>query len=666
MRRSPPASSRGDFRMTNRISARAAITAATLATVAAITGAMLYLYAPHGLAPIEVALVLLTAVLLTPIAWSFFTAGLGAVWSCRPPAAAAGSSGLDPTARVAMLVPVYNENAAEVTARVEAMRRSLAHAGLAQQFDFFLLSDSNQPASWVAEELQWSHLEASAELSPVYYRRRADNRGRKAGNIKSFCEQWGEAYKYIVTLDADSLMEGATLGELVRRMESEPSLGLLQTTPVPINQRTPWGRCQQFAAAAYGPAFAYGYQLFAQDGGNYWGHNAIIRTQAFVQHCGLPTLPGTRPLGGEILSHDFVEAALLRKSGYGVKLAADLGGSYEECPPNLPAHAIRDHRWCQGNLQHSRIAVTGSIRPMSRFHMLLGIISYCASPLWLVAIALGLAHAASVTPGGAAVAAPWVLVFGAVLFLLLAPRVAAVAGIVATGNAPLFGGGFRLIASTVVETLVSVLVAPIMMISHSFFVISTLLGHTVQWNTQVRDADRISVREAGRSHLPHMLAGLALLAAAAPLGATTLAWLSPILLGLLASVPLSLALGDAKIGDFLRKLGVWATPTETHPPQLLASYHEARHSNITCRSDLAALLDSPVNRLLHEQASAGRCLSSQPTEERLRELANRAAHDAAGLTPAETRLVLEDLTAFGSAAQARHLQQCVNLTPKRP
>ena len=287
------------------------------------------------------------------------------------------------------MVPVYHEDPEQVGMRIAATYRSLADTGYLSQFDVFILSDSREHEVVRQEQALWARLCAELDArGRLFYRNRADNRGRKAGNIADFCRRWGARYSYFVVLDADSVMSGETLVRLVRLMEANPDAGLIQTVPRPIGGETPLARILQFSASLYGPLLASGLNYWFQDEGNYWGHNAIIRTEAFMANAGLPTLPGAPPFGGEIMSHDFVEAAFLRRAGWGVWLVPELGGSYEQLPPTLSEFVSRDRRWCQGNLQHLRLLTIKGLRPASRAHLLTGAMAYLASPLWLTLLVL--------------------------------------------------------------------------------------------------------------------------------------------------------------------------------------------------------------------------------------------------------------------------------------
>src|SRR5690606_8517407 len=292
-------------------------------------------------------------------------------------------------ARTALVMPIYHEDPEQVGLRLAATYHSLAATGQLAHFDVFILSDSRDPDIVAREQALWDRLCRELDAGGrLFYRNRTENRGRKAGNIADFCRRWGGRYRYFVVLDADSVMAGPTLVRLVQLMEANPDAGLIQTVPRPVGGETLLARILQFSAGLYGPLLAAGLNYWFQNESNYWGHNAIIRTEAFMASAALPILPGSPPFGGEILSHDFVEAAFLRRAGWGVWLVPELGGSYEELPATLSDFVNRDRRWCQGNLQHLRLLTTKGLRPASRAHLLTGAMAYLASPLWLTLLLL--------------------------------------------------------------------------------------------------------------------------------------------------------------------------------------------------------------------------------------------------------------------------------------
>ena len=376
------------------VGARQLLAVLTLLTTGGGTWAFRHVVGGPQSGTLSVVLLLLLSVLLFWIALSFWIATAGFVRllfgtnSLQRPSSQASRS-MPPDGRTAILMPVFNESPQRVFAGLRAIYESLQATGHGRSFDFFILSDSTDPDVWIAEELAWARLnQAVTGASSVFYRHRTFNSGRKAGNIADFCQRWGSAYRYMIVLDADSVMSGETLVEMARRMDQDAEIGILQAPPLPVNRVSLFARCQQFSARVYGPIFLEGFAWWTGSDSNYWGHNAILRVQAFTESCGLSPLPGVAPLGGEILSHDFVEAALMRRAGWKVCIAQDLEGSYEECPPTLIDYARRDNRWCQGNMQHIRLVFSSGMPAISRLHLGMGAMSYLASPLWLVFLVL--------------------------------------------------------------------------------------------------------------------------------------------------------------------------------------------------------------------------------------------------------------------------------------
>ncbi len=512
----------------------------------------------------------------------------------------------EPSSRVALLVPIYNESPAAVMAGIQATVESIIRTGAGHRYDIFILSDTTNPEVWLEEEVAWVELRRMLGVAEpaIHYRHRTENRGRKSGNIGEFLERWGSLYKYFVILDADSTMAGRTLETLVSHMESDPRLGILQAPPVPEGSSSLWARIQQFSARVYGPLFNYGLVAWAGNDGNYWGHNAIIRTSAFIKHCGLSALPGSEPLGGEVLSHDFVEAALMRRAGFKVQLAADLEGSFEQCPTTIEDHARRDQRWCQGNLQHLRIAVAPNWHPVSRWHLLSGAMSYMASPIWMLFLFVGLVCALVNDGDGNLVAA--LSVFVAAMMLLLLPKFLAVAVLVSHDSSA-YGGRLNLIASAVLETYLAMLVAPIMMLYHSQFVLLTLIGKKVRWHAQWRGDNGISWKQSMRSHGVQMLVGLVATFAMMHWWPGLFFWAIPLLVGLVIAVALGKCMASPRVGNWLVSSGLLLTPEITSPPRLLRRRDalEKRYANFLVearsgKSLFAEFLTQPSLYRLHE------------------------------------------------------------------
>jgi len=493
--------------------------------------------------------------------------------------------------RTAILVPIYEENPDRVFAAVEVMRASLAVTG-AGETAFFVLSDTRRPKAAAAEEASYRALLARLAAEPgrdraaVHYRRRVSNTRRKAGNIAEFLERWGGAYDFMVVLDADSLMTGRAIAQMIGTMEANPRAGIVQTMPYAVGRDSLFARIQQFAGRLYGPMLARGLAFWQGPRGGYWGHNAIIRIQPFMQHCGLPELPGRAPLGGEILCHDTVEAALMLRAGWDAWLVPGIEGSYEETPTNLLDHLVRERRWCQGNLQHIRVLRARGLKLASLVHIGVGILHYLSAPLLLASLALSTAFYGSW--GTTADARRWqAILLVLVLALMFAPKLLAIGTVLATnGGAKPYGGTPRLLASALLEQVFSTLVGPILTVFYTVFVATTLMGRVVHWDAQARDDRGLGWREASwRLGLPVVVGAVAaglMAAAGAP-------WASlPLMPGLLLAAPLAVLSSRASLGQAARRAGLFATPEETRPGHELAALVRAEAGARTMR-DAGAL-----------------------------------------------------------------------------
>jgi membrane glycosyltransferase len=493
--------------------------------------------------------------------------------------------------RTALLLPTYNEAPARVMGGLRAVIESLARTGHAAAFDVFVLSDTTDPDIWIAEEVAWLALRDS--LPPyaprLFYRRRPVNSERKAGNIADWVRRFGAAYPHMLVLDADSVMTGDSIVRLAGAMQANPGVGLIQTLPVVVGGTTLFARMQQFAGRVYGPLVAHGIAWWHGSEGNYWGHNAIIRTAAFAAHAGLPTLRGRAPFGGHILSHDFVEAALLRRAGWAVHMAPALVGSYEEAPPSLTDLAIRDRRWCQGNLQHAAVLRGRGLHWISRLHLLMGIGSYITAPMWLIFLVAGILVSLQARfvqpdyfPQGRSLFPIWPVidpvrsawVFVATMALLLAPKLLAyVALLLRREDRRGCGGAFGALASLLLESLIAGLIAPTAMLLQSWSVVSILLGRDAGWNAQKRDDGSVAFGQVARQYARHTLFGVALGIAAWTVSMPLLLWMSPVILGWLLAIPLAALTASPAVGRTARRIGLLRTPEEQAPPLVLARAH---------------------------------------------------------------------------------------------
>ncbi len=572
--------------------ARATLFALTLATTFMAGSQFLQIFDDHRAELFEVSLLLLFVVGFCWLALSFWSAiggflSLARHWQWRGlemPAPGAAATPLE--GRTAILMPIHNEEPAQVFAGLQAIYEGLQSAGAMDAFEVFIVSDSTDPDAWIAEEAAWRLLcrQVGGE-GRIFYRKRRRNTAHKSGNIADFCRRWGSRYDHMIVLDADSLMTADALTTLVRLMNANPRAGLIQTPPTIVKAETLFGRLQQFASRLYGPVFTAGTALWHQGDGNFWGHNAIIRTAAFAAHCGLPQLRGRKPFGGHIMSHDFVEAAMLRRAGWQIWMMPGIGGSYEQTPPTLIDHAKRDRRWCQGNLQHIRVLPARGLHPLSRLHLFTGIMSYLASPLWLMFLAAGIAFFAWRMAHPPSYFAPYVTLFPLwpkfdasvaiglailVFAMLLAPRLLGFVFAVASPERRAGYGGFgRLTAGFFIELLLSTLLAPVQMLLQSVFVATILGGRSAGWTSQRRDGEAIGWAE-GWSRLGWQCAvGIGLTLFVARAASELVWWLAPLLAGLTLAVPLTVLTTRERLAAIVARLGLLRTPEETAPPPLL-------------------------------------------------------------------------------------------------
>ncbi len=551
-----------------------------------------------GPAALSTLIFIVYAVLFFWISFYFWTAMAGAfvLLAGRDKGAISRSikeGGLRHQVRTAVIMPIRNENSARVFAGLETVLESILERGEHRLFDLFVLSDSDDRRTRSEEKIRTAmlRLRAAGKLR-VYYRNRLHNARRKVGNIRDFCARWGHYYRYMIVLDADSIVSGDAVLKLVRMMERNPRAALIQLPSYPVNQNSLFARVHQFAARLYGPMLMAGLNVWQAGEANYWGHNAIIRIRPYMEHCELPSLSGPEPFGGEIWSHDFVEAALLRSAGWEVWLAYDVEGSYEEIPPNLAAYARRDLRWCRGNLQHARLLGWPGLHPISRFHLLSGIMAYLCAPLLLILILATGAELYLHRPGfllnsGCSLfsgepAMVFLVCLTALMFLL--PRLVSLAlFMLRPERLEAFGGLLRAGASVLLETAASVMISPILMVLKTRFVLSVLLGKRTVWERRSED-ERTGFGEACAIHGGQTLLGMAAAAAFFLDAGAFFWWFAPALFWLVLSIPVSIFFSDVKAGIKAREAGLFVIPEESDPPPVIRAFQEIFSRNLSDQS----------------------------------------------------------------------------------
>lgn len=597
---------------------------------------------------LELGWVLLFAFLFGQAALGLSTAALGFVLRRReraltPPAASASPAAPAPAAalgRTALLMPIYHESCEDVFAALAGMREELSRLPEGSAFELFVLSDSRDPQVCADEERAFRRVSAEASRVPLYYHRRVHNERQKAGNLAEFFERWAPRYEFAITLDADSVMTAEVLVELVRRMQRDPQLGLLQA-PLSLHRgQTLFARAQAFAASVCGPNFQRGLAAWSGEHGNYYGHNAVLRVRAFLDCCELPKLNGEPPFGGHVLSHDFVEAALLCRAGWHVRIAHDLeAGSYEELPPTLSDYVIRDRRWCQGNLQHLAIARMRGLMGMSRIHLLLGACAYLAGPGWFAFVALGLLAWHSGGQGFETVAQ---LVGLVTLAVLLGPWLLGIGDTLRDRRRrAAHGGAGRVLLGGLLGVLLGAALAPLLMLHHTRIVLGIVAGRAVGWNAQHRRAQS-QLSRVLRDELLATLLGAVAATFAAFHGSGAWLWLAPVWLPWCLAIPLHALVSSARLGQLALRAGLLTTPVELSPEPLLSRIDELRELT---RTDVASrfrdLVLDPVLLAAHLDSLDGQ--RPPLSARRLDSLRERALREGPfALSPTEWRWLSAD------------------------
>jgi membrane glycosyltransferase len=642
-------------------------------------GFMLDVLPQQGNNPLEIAIAVCFGALFSWISIGFWTAMFGFFLLAfrrdkfaitRTVDAATAKLGSEVLTAIAM--PICEEPVDRVFAGLRAIHRSLERCeGGAAPFHFFVLSDTKDPGKAMEEEAAWfAWCRETNGFGRIFYRRRRVRIERKSGNVADFCRRWGRAYRYMIMLDADSVMSGESLHRLTALMEANPGVGMIQSAPTAVNGRSLFGRVQQFTSRLYGKVFAAGLHYWQLGEGQYWGHNTIIRVAPFMEHCALPRLPGDPPLGGEILSHDFVEAALMGRAGWALWLAYDLPGSWEETPSSLLEEMKRDRRWCQGNIQHLRLMPTEGLYGAHRALFLNGVLSYVSALLWfcflLLSTAEGIWEAVREPvyfPEGRSLFPEWPVwrpdwaislaaVTAAILFL---PKILSILLVVVRGEAKLFGGAGKLLASALLETLMSTLFAPIRMVFHTRFVLTNLFGHTVSWNSQVRGDAQTSWREAISHHGVDTIIACVWAGAVFWLNPSYFWWLTPVVCALILSVPLSVWSSRVSAGQRARRRGLFLTPEENAPPAELvevardvATAESSAEAGPSWRHDgfARAVVDPQQNAVHCALIGSGRSFAPELRAVHARLVARALAEGPASLDATERRRLLRDSDAL--------------------
>ncbi|MBU1043291.1 MAG: glucans biosynthesis glucosyltransferase MdoH [Candidatus Omnitrophica bacterium] len=548
---------------------------------------------PNNLSIIELTIIVIFTFLFGWIAMNFWTIVFGFFISLRKPKdiieIPQSPQPIPLNLKIALIMPVHNEEVPCIFSALRAIYDTIQEAGVLAHFDIYVLSDSTSKAHGMAEELYWAKLCRDVNgFGKIFYRRRKLRIHKKSGNVSDFCRRWGSQYAYMIPLDADSLMDGETLVRMLNTMEKHPEIGILQTAPMAINQTSLIARLQQFASHVYGPLFFIGLRFWQLDESGFWGHNAIIRMEPFIKYCALPQLSGRPPFGGEIMSHDFVEAALMRRAGWGVWLAYELENSYEELPPNLLQELSRDKRWCQGNIQHLRLLFMPGIPLGHKILFLQGNLFYFSSLMWFLLLILMTVNAIAnflqkpiYFSAEQSLFPAWTIEHPGLSALLLSitagflfmPKILSFIIIVLNPQRTIqFGGAQKLGISIILETIFSTLLAPLRMIFHTWYVLLNLIAPKLSWGSQSRLMKKTSFREAFQAHWPATAIALLWAGITYSVNQTLFLWVLTIVAPLILGIPISIFYSYSSVGLFFRKLGLFLVPTETAPSKVIKRY----------------------------------------------------------------------------------------------
>ena len=495
------------------------------------------------------------------------------------PYADAGEASESLQLRTAIMMTIRNEDPARAFARIEIVKQSLDRTGEGAAFGWFILSDTTDLNVAAREFEAFERWRAAhpADAERMIYRRRATNEGFKAGNVRDFCARWGADYEFMLPLDADSLMTGESIVRLVRIAQAHPKLGILQSLVVGAPSTSAFARIFQFGMRHGMRPYAMGSAYWAGDCGPFWGHNALVRIAPFMAHCDLPALPGKPPFGGQILSHDQIEAVLMRRAGYEVRVLPEECGSYEDNPPTLLEFTRRDLRWCQGNLQYLRLLGIKGIEPMSRFQLVWAIAMFLGLPAWTAIIGLSAlkqfdGETAATFP--AASAAGLYVVF---LAMFLAPKLAGFLDIALTpGGLKRYGGALRFFAGAVVEILFSFLLGAVSTFRTTLFMFGLLFGRSVMWNGQSRDAHSLSFATAFGGLWPQLAFGLVVCGLFWRVSMDLLVWSLPLAAGYLLAIPFAMATASPWLGKKLAQSRICGLPEEFAPPPEILALNDPR------------------------------------------------------------------------------------------
>jgi membrane glycosyltransferase len=560
--------------------------AAFAAVVAASMIGLLWLLAAAlsvgGIGAVDIALLVMFAVTLpwTVIGFWNATIGLAIMRFCRDPIATVTPAvtrlrGDEPiVASTAILVCIRNEPPARVVRNLTPMIEGLVASGHGDRFHLYVLSDTSEreiaegeEAAFLALRDQWRGRLA------ITYRRRVVNEGYKAGNLRDFCLRWGAGHELALTLDADSFIPAEAALRLVRVMQASPEIGILQGLVVGAPSSSAFARIFQFGMRLGMRSYTIGSAWWQGDCGPHWGHNSVLRLAPFIAHCHIPPLPEGGVLGGHILSHDQLEAVLMRRAGYEVRALPEESLGWEENPPTLLEFIRRDLRWCQGNMQYLNFVALPGLKPVSRYQLVFALLMFLGSPAWIGLLVLGTAAVAlAETPAAFIRPDVGLVLLVVILIMWFAPKIATVIDVLSRPDLRgAFGGTGRFLASVVAETVFFLLLSPIMWFGHTVFLGGLMLGRAIGWIGQSRDDHAVPWSLAWRRLWPQTVVGVGCVVVLAATAPSAIPYALLIAAGLALAVPFAVLTADPAVGKIAVLVGLGRLPEETAPSAALVA-----------------------------------------------------------------------------------------------
>ena len=183
-------------------------------------------------------------------------------------------------------------------------------------------------------------------------------------------------------------MTAAAIMRMVRIMQVDPKLGILQGLVVGLPSTSAFARIFQFGMRLGMRSWTIGSAWWQADCGPYWGHNAVIRIAPFIAHCHIPEVPGrraARPCAEPRPDRGRADAARRLRRARAAR--GRLG--WEENPPTLIEFIRRDLRWARATCNTGPSSFCPGLKLVSRFQLAFAMLMFLGSPAWIGLLVVG-------------------------------------------------------------------------------------------------------------------------------------------------------------------------------------------------------------------------------------------------------------------------------------